>query len=136
MPTLRGPSALPANRSSPALMRASIVNATMRMRSTTLIARACQVTPSQTCAKRLVTRPKPRAATATLGANARRVPVYLGVLPSRERLQVADDLPALDLAQLRLAGLGVRNSPGRHGGEGDAVADPVEELARRMLWDV
>src|SRR6266851_4851891 len=47
------------------------------------------------------------------------------VLSGGERLQVADDLQQLGLAQLLF--------PRRHRREGNALADPVEELARRVL---
>src|SRR5207245_4884009 len=52
---------------------------------------------------------------------------------SRERLEIADDLPPLRLGQLRLAGVGIDGAPRGHGCERDAVVDPVLELARRVL---
>src|SRR5712671_4476667 len=51
--------------------------------------------------------------------------LWLLILSGSERLQVADDFPALGLTQLVF--------PRRHLRERNALADPVEELARRVL---
>src|SRR6266513_2647137 len=60
----------------------------------------------------------------------------LGGRSAGERLKEADDLPALGLGQLRLAGVGIDGAPCGHRRERDAIRDPVLELARRVLGHV
>src|SRR5438874_2161273 len=60
----------------------------------------------------------------------------LRIQSSGERLKITDDLPTLGLGELRFPGVGVDGAPRRHRCEGDAVRDPVLELARCVLRHV